>query len=197
LISLSLGLDNIQSNTFLYSNIKHIAPKSLERNERNQLFRDVERNVSLRDISIVYVLLLTGLRVSELCSLNREDLSMSERSGQIVVIGKGKVSRTVPISVEYRLHLQRYLALRQDYDLALFMSNFNRRMTIRSVQHMLKKYGVHPHKLRHTFCRELVAAGIDISTVAELAGHADINMTRRYSKPTSIELQLAIDRVFS
>lgn len=77
--------------------IKHIAPKSLERNERNKLFRDVERNGSLRDIAIVYVFLLTGIRVSELCSLNREDVTMSERSGQIVVIGKGNVSSRGPV----------------------------------------------------------------------------------------------------
>ena len=177
--------------------IKHIAPKSLERNERNKLFRDVERNGSLRDIAIVYVFLLTGIRVSELCSLNREDVSLSERSGQIVVIGKGNVSRIVPLSAECRLHLNRYMATRKDADPALFLSNFRRRITPRSVQHMLQNYGVHPHKLRHTFCRELVSAGIDIATVAELAGHADINMTRRYSKPTTTELQHAIDKVFS
>lgn len=61
---------------------------------------------------------------------------------------------------------------------------------------MLKKYDVHPHKLRHTYCRELVSSGIDIPTVAELAGHTDINITRRYSKPSFIELEDAIEKAF-
>ncbi|WP_188648268.1 tyrosine-type recombinase/integrase [Marinithermofilum abyssi] len=52
------------------------------------------------------------------------------------------------------------------------------------MQRVLEKFGVHPHQLRHTYCRELVGAG----TVAELAGHADINVTRRYAKPSAKEL---------
>ncbi|MBT9166113.1 MAG: Tyrosine recombinase XerC [Chloroflexi bacterium] len=70
-------------------------------------------------------------------------------------------------------------------------------MSARAVQHMLAVYGVHPHKLRHTFCRELVGKGIDIATVAEPAGHADVNTTRRYAKPTPRELEEAIEKAFS
>jgi integrase/recombinase XerD len=62
---------------------------------------------------------------------------------------------------------------------------------------MLSNYNVHPHALRHTFVKELVSKGIDISTVADLAGHADINVTRRYSKPTEKDLEAAIDKAFS
>ncbi len=71
-------------------------------------------------------------------------------------------------------------------------------MSARAVQHMLAVYGVHPHKLRHTtFCRELVGKGIEIATVAELAGHAGVNTTRRYAKPTVREREAAIEKAFS
>ncbi|MEC0330582.1 tyrosine-type recombinase/integrase [Paenibacillus macerans] len=67
-----------------------------------------------------------------------------------------------------------------------------------TVQHMLYKFGVHPHRLRHTFCRELVSTpGVDIATVAELAGHADNNITRRYAKPTEAEIIKAVDQAFT
>ncbi len=178
--------------------VRNIAPKSLERNERNGLLRQVERDGNLRDIAMTYTLLMTGLRVSELVSLNRDDVTMSERSGSVLVRnGKGNVSRKVPLSSEVRLHLRRYLEQRDDSERALFLSNRGQRISVRTVQHTLAKYGVHPHELRHTFARELVSKGIDISTVAELAGHRDINVTRRYSMPSEKELEDAIDKAFS
>lgn len=71
------------------------------------------------------------------------------------------------------------------------------RISVRAVQHMLSNYSVHPHALRHTFARELVSKGVDLSTVADLCGHADINVTRRYSKPTEKDLETAIAKAFS
>jgi integrase/recombinase XerD len=189
-------VDNIRVPEFRKA--KNVAPKSLDRNEKNRLLREVERSGNLRDIAIAYVLLHTGIRVSELCALNVDDVEIRERSGSITVRhGKGNVSRKVPLSAEARHHLKKYLDTRGDKNVALFLSNYRQRISVRTVQHMLSKFGVHPHILRHTFCRELVSAGVDIATVAELAGHADINVTRRYSKPTASELEQAIERVFS
>jgi len=181
--------------------IQHIAPKSLERNERNRILREVERDGNLRNIAIVYMLLYTGLRVSELVAMDQEDVTMGERSGNVLVReGKGSVSRSVPLPVEARFHLRRYMEERKEkgtLDLPpLFLSNYQKRISERSVQHMLTKYGIHPHMLRHTYGRELVANGIDIATVAELMGHADINVTRRYAKPTERELEEAVSKVF-
>lgn len=177
---------------------RNIAPKSLERNTRNKLLRAVEQDGNLRNIAITYTLLLTGIRVSELVGLNRDDVTIGQRSGSITVRnGKGNVARTIPLPAEARYHLNRYLTTRADDAPALFLSNFRKRISTRTVQHMLAKYGVHPHALRHTYCRELVAKGIDIATVAELAGHADINVTRRYSKPSFTDLEEAIDRAFN
>ncbi|KGK89373.1 hypothetical protein DP73_09960 [Desulfosporosinus sp. HMP52] len=177
---------------------RNIAPKSLEHTERNNLLHGVERNDNPRDIAIVNLLIRTGIRVSELVALNRSDVVTGERSGSFTVRnGKGNVSRRVPLSAATRLYLSKYLDTRDDNDPALFLSNFRQRISVRAVQHMLSNYGVHPHALRHTFARELVNKGIDLSTVADLCGHADINVTRRYSKPTEEDLEEAIDKAFS
>jgi integrase/recombinase XerD len=122
---------------------------------------------------------------------------MGEQSGMVFVRkGKGDVARKVPLPVEARNYLNQYLQTREDDDEALILSNYQKRISVRSVQRALEKYGVHPHQLRHTYCRELVGAGVDIATVAELAGHADINMTRRYSKPSHDELDQTIEKIF-
>jgi integrase/recombinase XerD len=177
--------------------IRHIAPKSLDRKERNRVLREVERSKHLRNIAIVYLFLYTGLRVSELVALNQDDVIMGERSGLVNIRkGKGDVARQVPLPVDARNQLQTYLAKREDDHPALFLSTHKKRIAIRSVQRVLEKYDVYPHQLRHTYCRELVGSGIDIATVAELAGHSDINITRRYSKPSVMELEQAIEKVF-
>ncbi|QQE81552.1 tyrosine-type recombinase/integrase [Alicyclobacillus sp. SO9] len=189
-------IENIRVPEFRKQN--NVAPKSLERNDKNRLLREIERDGNLRNISIAYMLLHTGLRISELCALDVEDVEIHERSGQVIVRhGKGNIARKVPLSAEARHHLSKYLESRGDKNTALFMSNERKRISVRTVQYMLSKHGVHPHQLRHTFCHDLVGSGVDISTVAELAGHSDINVTRRYSKPTQAELEKAIEQVFS
>lgn len=135
--------------------------------------------------------------MSELCQLNRTDLKLSERSGSLTVRkGKGNIARTVPLPVDARHYISKYLESRTDADTALFLSQYKRRISVRSVQHMLQKYNIHPHQLRHTYCRELVNAGIDIASVAELAGHASLEVTRRYSRPSHVELEDAVSRAF-
>ena len=176
---------------------RFIAPKSLDKNERNGVLREAERTRNKRSIAIVYLFLYSGLRVSEMVALDRDDVVIGERSGSIRVRkGKGNVSRNVPLPIEARLQLRQYLESRTDDDPALFLSNYRVRISVRSVQRVLEKFRVHPHQLRHTYCRELVGAGVDIAIVAELAGHADINVTRRYAKPTVQELEQAVDKAF-
>jgi integrase/recombinase XerD len=199
-LSKSLNNTNILRNIRKpeYRKTRNIAPKSLERNDRNKMLREAERSQNLRNIAITYTLLYTGLRVSELVALNKQDIVLNERNGTVIVRkGKGDIERKVPLPVEARLHLKNYLDSREDSQDVVFLSNYQKRISIRSVQRILEKFYVHPHQLRHTYCRELVSAGIDISTVADLAGHADINVTRRYSKPSIIELEDAIEKAFS
>lgn len=169
--------------------------KSLDRNERHQLVRDVERSGNIRNMAIVATLLYTGLRISELASLNVPDLTLGERAGSVRVIGKGNKERIVPVPPEARFWLLKYLNQRTEGP--VFLSNRKKRMANISIQEMLAKYHIHAHMLRHTYCRLLVAAGVDLVTVATLAGHADINVTRRYAKPNQEELESAISKAFS
>ncbi|MFC3885809.1 tyrosine-type recombinase/integrase [Bacillus songklensis] len=180
------------------SNHKETMPEHLDHEEREKLLASVKKDGNLRDIAIVYILLHTGIRVSELCHLDRGDVIQDEIGSGLIVRGqKGEIKRTIPLSKEAGEHVNRYLSRIIRHQEALFLSNIGQRMTTRAVQYMLKKYDVNPHKLRHTFCYELVHKGVDLATVAQLAGHSDINVTKRYASLASANLKEAINRVFA
>lgn len=175
------------------------APKALNRLERLKLIRNVERDGSPRNIAIVKLLIYTGMRVSELCELDVDDIELHERSGWVRIRrGKGNRERQIPVPIEARKAVGDYLATREGVGIGdpLFKSNRETRIQTRTVQHILEQYGTHPHALRHTYCRMLVESGVDIVTVSELAGHSDINTTTIYSRPTSGDMEKVIDMAF-
>ncbi|WP_407310539.1 tyrosine-type recombinase/integrase [Desulfosporosinus sp. SB140] len=178
--------------------ILNVAPKSLGKNDRNRLLRDVERTKNLRNMAIINLLIRTGLRVAELVSLNRNDVKMGARrdSSYITIIGKGNKERKIPLSAEARQYLKEYLDARQDNCEALFATEKGspKRLSVRAIQKLCSHYEINPHMLRHTRAKSLVDAGVDLSTVAEILGHADINVTRRYTKPTMDEMLKAMDK---
>lgn len=165
--------------------------------ECDQLVREVKKDGHNRNIAIVYLLLHTGIRVSELCSLNKSDIDF-ERNLVLVKHNSTGEGRVIPLSDEARAYLENHIELNHIED-ALFVSKSNERLTERSVQYMLKKYQVNPHKLRHTFCQRLVDKGVALEIVSELAGHKDINVTKRYAKSRmkQLELEKAIQNTFS
>jgi integrase/recombinase XerD len=165
--------------------------------ECDQLVREVKRDGHNRNIAIVYLLLHTGIRVSELCSLNKSDIDF-ERNLLLIKHNSTGVERSIPLSDDSRAYLEKHIELNGIED-ALFVSKSNERLTERSVQYMLKKYQVNPHKLRHTFCQRLVDKGVALEIVSELAGHKDINVTKRYAKSRmkQLELEKAIQNTFS
>lgn len=172
-------------------------PDSLDENEEKQLLLEVESDGNLRNIAIVYTLLYTGIRISELCALNYEDIEGTDKKIKLHVKDKdGEIERIVPLSTEASKHLKTYIDSATNRD-ALFVSSANKRISTRAVQYMLQKYGVNPHKLRHTFCQRLINKGIDINTVAKLAGHKDVNVTKRYANVLESDLENAIDQAFS
>ncbi|WP_198510222.1 tyrosine-type recombinase/integrase [Bacillus solitudinis] len=161
-------------------------PECLTEEEVNRLLEKVKEEKNIRNTVIVYMLLHTGVRVSELCQLNKNDVQINYRSstGQLVVRNeKTEYDRNIPLSKELVIHIKQYIEARNDQEEALFISNYEKRIAARTVQHMLKKqYGIHPHKLRHTFCYNLVKRGIDLSIVSQLAGHSDLNITKQYEE---------------
>lgn len=176
-------------------------PKSLGRNERNQMLRKAEQRGSKRDVAIVIMLLYCGLRVGELVALNIREVEL-KRGGLVYVNrGKGNRERQVPLPVEVRNRLEEYLEERPGYsvDDPMFLSNRRERISVRTVEHMLKQLGeaFHPHRCRHAFVRGLLDQGVDLVTVAKLAGHTDLNVTRSYATPSIEKMVDAMDRLYT
>ncbi len=151
----------------------------------------------VRDRAILELLFSTGLRVSELCSLNSDiDLSRDEMS----VRGKGEKVRVVFISPTAKEAVREYLRQRKDMEEALFVEgrpNALHRITPRDVQRHLKRYVaiagitsvVTPHTLRHSFATDLLNNGADIRSVQQLLGHSSITTTQIYTHVTDAHLR--------
>lgn len=179
------------------ADIKKHAPKAMNKLERNKLIRDIDRTGNKRDYAILMTLLMTGIRVSELVALDLSDIDVSDRKGSLVIrSGKGNKERTLPLNVEARRAIEKYLAERTDSNPALFISNRQERISIRSVQHLMEKNGHNVHQTRHSFITGLVRAGEDISLIQSLSGHSSADMILRYSMPSEEDKQKAVDRIF-
>lgn len=160
---------------------------------------------SLRDRAILEMLFSTGLRVSELCSLNRDlDLSKEELS----VRGKGDKVRVVFLSDTAKDAVKRYLHKRGDMDEALFIqvsqqvaeklkNNDDIRLTPRSIERIVKQYTIKagvskkvtPHIIRHSFATDLLENGADLRSVQQMLGHANIATTQIYTHITDKHLR--------
>ncbi|WP_153726613.1 tyrosine-type recombinase/integrase [Heliorestis convoluta] len=177
---------------------KKSAPKSLDRLDTLRLIRQADRSENARDYAIIMILLHTGIRVGELVALNRSDVVISERKGRLIIReGKGNKSREVPLNPETRRAIVKSLEERLDDNRALFISNRNSRITARTVQRIVKKYGGdHPHRLRHTFITALIRSGEDFSLAMALSGHSSADMIMRYSQPSEEEKQRAVDKLY-
>lgn len=176
-----------------------------------------DQKLSARDTAIVRVLLEVGPRVSELCSLDRTDLVRVKNAWWLMVRdGKGGKSRGLPLSDATAAAIRAYLDLprptppatvpdrvKQDAELALFLTFRGRRMTPRDVQNLMDRCTkrlpaevrrrVTPHGLRHTAATLLIASGAaDVSTVQHLLGHASLATTGIYLDPISEEMVRAV-----
>jgi site-specific recombinase XerD len=158
-----------------------------------------------RDKAILEVLFSTGLRVSELVSLDRDRIDLDRR--EFGVTGKGGKVRVVFLSQRAADYLIQYLNERQDNYKPLFIrhkgkvdpstSGEKMRLTPRSVQRMVKKYSrkmkipieVTPHVMRHSFATDLLMAGADIRSVQEMLGHKNISTTQIYTHVTNKQLR--------
>jgi len=160
---------------------------------------------ALRDKAILETLFSTGLRLSELCSLNR-DIDLEK--GEIVTKGKGGKIRTVFLSNRAINAIKRYLSQRKDNNPALFISLSRnlppKRITPRAVQKIIKYYAikagilknVHPHLLRHQFATILVSRGMNLRFVQEILGHKNISTTQIYTHIAKPELKKLYKKFF-
>jgi len=158
-----------------------------------------------RDKAILEVLFSTGLRVSELVRLDKDRVDIERR--EFGIVGKGGKARVVFLSTRAVKWLDDYLKARNDRFKPLFIRHKGKidqttpdekvRLTPRSVQRMIKKYGnkmkltvdVTPHVLRHSFATDLLMAGADLRSVQEMLGHKNVSTTQIYTHVTHKHLK--------
>lgn len=168
---------------------------------------------ALRDRAIIELLFSSGLRVSELVNLNRGHINTKRR--EFMVRGKGQKDRPVFISKSAAERVDDYVATRVDNLPPLFLSYSRnnvasqtgdfRRLTARSIQRMIAKYGrlagltkhVHPHAMRHAFATDLLMNGADIRSVQSMLGHSSISTTQVYTHVTDEHLRDIHERFHS
>lgn len=166
---------------------------------------DTGRKEGLRDRAILETLFSTGLRVSELTSLNRDTINLTRR--EFAIIGKGQKERIVFLSDSAVEWLERYLGVRKDSFKPLFIrfqgrtdladSGVAMRLSARSVERIVEKYvkaaglsvKATPHTLRHSFATDLLINGADIRSVQEMLGHSSIQTTQIYTHVTNKHLK--------
>lgn len=172
---------------------------------------DVTTPAGLRDRAILELLFTSGLRVSELCALDRNHVNVKRR--EFSVRGKGQKDRPVFISQRAADWVEEYLRSRLDNLPALFIAysrhtahahtdgNF-RRLSVRSVQRLVSQYAllagitkhVSPHTMRHSFATDLLMNGADLRSVQSMLGHANISTTQIYTHVTDFHLKEVHER---
>ena len=154
----------------------------------------------IRDKTILELLFSTGLRVSELCSLDQEEIDL--KRGEFAIVGKGGKARLIFLSDEAKYWLRKYLRLRRDGYSPLFIYSTQgklrgRRMELQAIESMVRKYAlkakipmrVTPHMFRHAYACDLLRNGANLRLVQELLGHKNIATTQIYTHITNLELK--------
>jgi integrase/recombinase XerC len=156
-----------------------------------------------RDQAMLELLYGSGVRVSELCGLDIDAVDL--QAGNARVLGKGSKERIVPVGKKAREAITSYLAVRGELRTqkdgqdprAMFLSERGKRLGVRQVQNLVKRYGMlatgtaelHPHALRHSCATHLLDAGADLRSIQELLGHASLSTTQRYTHVSMDQLQ--------
>jgi integrase/recombinase XerC len=177
----------------------------------------VEQEPSLRNRVLALLPYYAGLRIGEVVGLDVGDVALSGRKGELRVMGKardGGKLRTVPIHAELRPVLRAWLIERQGWPgaqatPALLLNARGGRISDRYGREIIEGLGrlagldvdhpetFGPHVLRHTFGTQLVRAGVDLVTVAELMGHARLDATRIYTLPAKTDPERALDALLT
>ena len=150
--------------------------------------------IEIRDKAIAELLYSSGLRLSEICKLDLEDIDLKERT--CVVTGKGNKTRIVPVGTkaiqslrDWIIYRNELLESKETQTNAIFLNNKGSRISARSIQLRLEKLclqrglpGINPHMLRHSFASHVLESSGDLRAVQEMLGHSDIGTTQIYTK---------------
>jgi len=196
-------MDGIEQKEQGRASTKH---RSLTQDEYHRLIHLIEQDVrralttfeykaALRDRAAV-ILMLHGLRVEEVSMVTADDITINERSGNVLVRnGKGSKERTVPVNLLARQALASYLDLKPD---STTLINLSTRTLQRVVEDLGKRINVPdltPHWLRYTCGKRLETNGTPIESIRDIHGHNSIETTRRYLRSSLEDLQSAMEGV--
>lgn len=160
--------------------------KEVLTDENLERLRDECENI--RDLSLVELLISTGMRVGELVNLNINSINFEDRS--CIVLGKGNKEREVYFDAKTKLHLKEYISKRNDSNNALFVSmrEPHQRLSISGIELIIRTLGinsniskVHPHKFRRTLATMAIDKGMPVEQVQKLLGHVKIETTMHYA----------------
>ena len=160
----------------------------------------------LRDAAMLELLYGSGLRVSELVGLDLEHIAFGSR--ELRVLGKGRKERVVPLGSKAHDALVQWTAARPELlkgapdGGAVFLSRRGRRISVRWVQSLVRRYGIlgagrpdlHPHALRHSCATHMLEGGADLRAIQELLGHSSLTTTQRYTHVSMDQLLSVYDR---
>lgn len=198
------------------SKVSLTAPKWLTRPETYTVLRMAEQQLQLaqtkklehsilmaaRTLAMVRLMLNAGLRAGEVCNLKLDDIKLGERTGLVLIrYGKGSKQREVPLNLDARKAIQAWLKVRGEKGEYLFIGpdggKMNQLIVTWHISQLGKKAKVHlhPHRLRHTFGKNLVDSGVPLDRVAMLMGHANLTTTAIYTIPGQRDLQQAVDKI--
>lgn len=203
------GIKVISPETIELGKAESHSIKFLERDAVERLLNmpQISTPEGFRDKAILELLFSTGLRVSELVSLNRDQVNLERK--EFGIIGKGRRSRVVFVSDTAGDWLGRYLKSREDSWKPMFIrysgktpdaddkTGESRRLSSRSVQRGVEKYvkkarlpvKITPHGLRHSFATDLLHSGADLRAIQELLGHKNVSTTQIYTHITNPQLR--------
>ncbi len=180
-------------------------PTTLDADQLAQLLDHPENDpLAVRDFAIMELFYSSGLRLSELVTIDFGQIDMDEAA--VVVTGKGNKIRVVPVGTQARQAIQRWMRIRgvmaNETERALFVSQRGSRLSPRAIQQRLSHWSkrlnlpqqIHPHMLRHSFATHLLESSGDLRAVQELLGHADISTTQIYTHLDFQHLAQVYDR---
>ena len=199
-------LENNPAELLESPKVKQALPKHLTLEDSLELLNSVEGPYKERDYCILTLFLNCGLRLAELCALN---LSSISGDGTLTVIGKGNKERMVYLNSACLDAIAKYLPVRPNDGVpatdknALFISRNKRRISPKTVQHIVKTYleksglgdmGYSTHKLRHTAATLMYQHGnLDIRVLKDILGHANLGTTQIYTPVSNTQIKQAVD----
>lgn len=194
----NIKLVKVQNQNFLTN--------TLSENEFQRILKQVRKHDDVRAEALFIFLTRTGCRISEALSIEKEQIKkLKKKGGIITVFGKGNKSREVIITKEVVAVMKNYIEkdIYKEKSTKVFTSKYGA-YTRQTAHNDLKKYtGLarikkekgHLHNLRHLFCINAINNGLDITEVAQIVGHTDINTTKIYTSKSADDLKAILDKI--